>query len=172
MRLVAVGKVIKPQGRHGEVKLLALTDDPGRFEGLEALYLLETGERRRLESCWRHADGAPVLKLEGINGIVEAEALRGKLLGLPEEALRKLPHSHFYWWSLIGCKVVTESGLPLGVVEDLLENPAHDLLVVRDGDREALIPMVREIVVEIAPQVARIVVRPPEGLLELADGGS
>ena len=167
MRLVAVGKIVKPQGRRGEVKLLALTDDPSRFEGLEAVYLLATGERRRLEGSWRHADGAPILKLEGVNDMSQAEALRGELVGLPEEALRPLPASRFYWWSLLGCKVVTETGSPLGVVEDLLENPAHDLLVVRDGEREALIPLVREIVVEIAPDAARIVVHPPDGLLDV-----
>jgi 16S rRNA processing protein RimM len=167
MRLVAVGRILKPQGRRGEVKLLALTDDPGRFEDLEALYVLETGERRGVEAFWRHADGAPVLKLEGINDITAAEALRGKLVGLPEEALRPLPDSRYYWWSLVGCKVVTESGLPLGIVEDVQENPAHDFLVVRDGDRETLIPFIREIVTAVSPQAERIVIRPPQGLLEL-----
>ena len=167
MRLVAVGKILKPQGRRGEVKLLALTDDPGCFEDLEALYVLDTGERRRVEAFWRHADGAPVLKLEGINDIGEAEALRGKLVGLPEAALRPLPASRYYWWSLLGCKVVTESGRPLGMVQDVQDNPAHYFLVVRDGDRETLIPFIQEIVTAVFPDEERIVVRPPQGLLEL-----
>ena len=172
MRLVVVGKVLKPQGRRGEVKLLALTDDPNRFGDLESVYMLETGERRRVESFWRHADGSPIVKLEGINDIGEAEALRGRLIAVSEEAVSPLPESRYYWWSLLGFEVVTEDGIPLGTVDDGLENPAHDLLRVGEGDREVLIPLVREIVLEVAPQAGRIVVRPPEGLLDLNEGRS
>lgn len=171
MRLVAVGKILKPQGRRGEVKLLALTDDPARFGKLDSVYLLETGERRRLESSWRHADGSPVLKLEGISDISGAETLRGKLIGIPEDTVPPLPECHYYWWTLLGFKVTTDGGTPLGTVSDVLENPAHDLLVVREGDREVLIPLVRGIVLEVIPDAQRIVVRPPEGLLDLNHEG-
>jgi 16S rRNA processing protein RimM len=63
--------------------------------------------------------------------------------------------------------VVTNDGTPVGEVTGIEPSPAHDLWVVRGTEREHLIPAVPEIVQEVDLDARRVVIRPPEGLLEL-----
>lgn len=78
-----------------------------------------------------------------------------------------LPPGQFYIADLEGCRVVTEDGGEVGAFLRVEPGPAHDLWVVGAGDREHLIPAVAEIVVKVDTGGRTIVIRPPEGLLEL-----
>lgn len=166
--LIAVGRVLRPQGRRGEVRLEPLTDEPGRFRDLRECYLVppETGERRLVEAVWFQG-GVPVLKLAGSENIGDAEALVGRLVSIPRGAARALPRDRFYAFDLIGCAVETREGTTLGVLEDVRAGPGHDLWVVRVGKRECLIPAVSAIVERVDLAARVVVVCPPEGLLEL-----
>jgi 16S rRNA processing protein RimM len=166
--LIAVGRILRPQGRWGEVRLEALTDAPERFRELTECYLVppSAGERRTVEAV-RFQGATPVLKLAGSEGIGDAEALVGRLVSVPRTAVRPLPPGHFYAFELVGCRVETPDGTPVGVLEDVQQGPGHDLWVVRAGPRECLIPAVGAIVVRVDLAERRVVVRPPEGLLAL-----
>jgi 16S rRNA processing protein RimM len=99
--------------------------------------------------------------------VAAAETLRGRWLAVPEaEALPPGP-GRFYPWQLEGCRVFTETGQEVGRVTGVESSPAHDLWVVHDGRGEHLIPAVPAIVLEVDLAGRRIVLRPPEGLLEL-----
>ena len=166
--LVAVGRVVRPQGRRGEVRLVALTDDPGRLRELAECHLVPppAGERRTVEAVWCQGE-APVVKLEGSESIADAEALVGRFVAIPGAAVRPLPPDHFYAFDLIGCAVETPDGAPVGVVDDVRSGPAHDWWVVRAGARERLVPAVLAIVERVDLARRRVVIRPPEGLLDL-----
>jgi 16S rRNA processing protein RimM len=168
--LVAVGRVLRSWGRRGEVRLEPLTDDPGRFRELEACYLVppETGERRRVESVWFQG-ATPVLKLAGVETPGEAEALVGRLVAIPRSAVRPLPPGHFYPFELEGCLVRTPEGTALGTLAGVVPGPGegHDFWVLRAGARECLIPAVEAIVTEVDLGRQSVVIRPPEGLLDL-----
>ncbi len=168
MSLVAVGRVIRPQGRRGEVRLKPLTDDPARLRDLAACYLVppEAGERHAVEAVWFQG-GVPVMKLEGVETLDEAEALVGRLVSIPRAAARPLPPERFYAFDLVGCAVRHHDGTPLGHVEDVLAGEAHDLWVLRAGERECLVPAVAAIVEQVDLMARIVVIRPPEGLLEL-----
>ncbi len=86
---------------------------------------------------------------------------------MSREVAPVLPPGRFYIADLEGCRVVTEEGGEVGTFLRAEPGPAHDLWVVRSGDREQLIPAVAEIVVRVDMTERTIVVRPPEGLLEL-----
>jgi len=77
------------------------------------------------------------------------------------------PAGHFYPWQLVGCRVLTEDGQDVGRVLRIEGSAAQDLWVVGDTGREHLVPAVAEIVREVDLDGRRIVIRPPEGLLEL-----
>jgi 16S rRNA processing protein RimM len=168
MELIAVGRILRPQGRRGEVRLQALTDEPKRLGELPECYLVppEAGEARRIEAVWFQG-AAPVLKLAGTDSIGEAEALAGRVVAIPREAARPLAPDRFYAFDLVGCAVRTPEGTALGVLADVQDGAEHDLWVVRAGARDWLLPAVREFVERVDLQNRVVVVRPPEGLVEL-----
>lgn len=170
MTLIAVGEIVRPQGRRGEVRLRPLTDEPARLGELRECYLVppELGEPRRVEAVWFQGE-TPIVKLERSENLDEAEALVGRLVAIPRAAARALPPDRFYAFDLVGCRVETADGEPLGVLDDVWAGAAHDLWVVRLGARECLIPAVSAIVLAIDLAERRVVVRPPDGLLEIAD---
>lgn len=166
-----MGRVLRPQGRRGEVRLEPLTDEPRRLADLAECYLVppEGGERRRIESVWFQGE-VPVMKLAGIETIGEAEGLAGRLISIPRTAARALPPDRFYSFDLVGCVVRGVDGAPLGSVVDVVGGSHHDLWVVRDGGREWLVPAVAAIVERVDLSERVVVIRPPEGLRELAEG--
>ncbi|HSB60959.1 MAG TPA: 16S rRNA processing protein RimM, partial [Vicinamibacteria bacterium] len=90
--LVTIGRVVKPQGRKGEVLAQPLTDRPDRFPTLRRAYIRGSGEGAvevRVTRCWPHK-GRFVLKIEGVDSIDAAERYRGLELRIAEEDLAPL----------------------------------------------------------------------------------
>ena len=110
--LVTIGRVVKPQGRKGEVVIEPLSDRPGRFSELRgsSCPAPATGSPNgRSNAHWPHK-GRVVLKLAGIDSIDEAERLRGMDVRIPEEDLAVLPQGSYYHHQLRGLRVEDESG--------------------------------------------------------------
>jgi 16S rRNA processing protein RimM len=168
-RLVLIGRVSRVHGLHGEVRVTPLTDRPERFEGLAGCVLWDASrderERRRIATARLHAD-AVLVRFEGDGSPEAAARLVGWFLAVPESEALPLPPGQFYPWQLEGARVVTEDGRDVGRVTRI-ETGAQDLWVVADGDREHLIPAVPEIVLDVDVKAGRVVIRPPDGLLDL-----
>src|SRR5262245_51146764 len=169
-RLVVIGEIARPHGLRGEMRVTPLTDHPERFAGVSECVLWDPARDTR-ETCRitgvRRQGVAVLLSLVGCETVEAASALVGRLVALPEDEALPLPPGRFYPWQLEGCRVVTEDGRDVGRVARIEQSPAHDLWVVVDGERERLIPAVAEIVVEVDLAAGRVVIRPPDGLLEL-----
>jgi 16S rRNA processing protein RimM len=169
-RLVAIGEIGRPHGLAGEVRVRPLTDHPERFERLRECVLWDVGgdrrERCRVTATRRHGD-ALVVAIAGCETPEAAAALTGRLLAVPEAEALPPPEGHFYPWQLEGCRVLTEDGHEVGRVLRVEAAPAQDLWVIGDDTREHLVPAVPEIVVDVDLKARRVVIRPPEGLLEL-----
>jgi 16S rRNA processing protein RimM len=169
-RLVVIGEIARPHGLRGEVRVTPLTDRPERFETVTECVLWDkahdTREPRRITGV-RRQGAAVLLSLAGCETVEAAGALIGCLVALPEAEAMPLPPGHFYPWQLEGCRVLTEAGREVGRVTRVEQAPAQDLWVVSDGTRERLIPAVAEIVLEVDLAGGRVVIRPPDGLLDL-----
>jgi 16S rRNA processing protein RimM len=169
-RLVVIGEITRAHGLHGEMRVTPLTDHPERFETLTECVLWDHGRDTR-EPCRitgaRRQGAAVLLSLAGCDTVEAAGALVGRLLAVPEADALPLPPGQFYPWQLEGCRVVTEDGREVGRVTRIEHSGAQDLWVVSDGARERLIPAVAEIVLEVDVAGGRVVIRPPDGLLEL-----
>ncbi len=168
MDFATVGLIHKPQGRRGEVNVEVLTDFPDRFEAGEKFFLWRDGRQRReveLEDAWPHKRGL-VLKFAGVDSIDDAELLQGWEIQVPKETRIPLESPAVYHSDLIGCRVV-ERGEELGVVAGIEERTGTPLLVVRDGDKELLIPFATEICRVIDPARGVVEVELPAGLREL-----
>lgn len=169
-RLVAVGRVVKTQGRHGEVAIEPMTDDLDRFSALERVFVAgRDGEAVALgiESARIHK-GRPVLKLSGVTDITGAKDLCGKEIRIPEEEVARLPEGSFHHFEIVGLNVVDRTRGDLGVVERILETGGTDVLVVRSAaGEETLVPLCQEIVTKVDPAGGRIEIEAPEGLVSL-----
>jgi 16S rRNA processing protein RimM len=167
--LISVARIARPQGHRGEVIADLLTDFPERFARLARVYV-KRGDGRLLlldlENSRPHK-GRVALKFAGCDSISGAEELRDSHVMVPRDQLVELPEDTWYDFDLVGCEAVSVEGQYLGRVEEVQNYGAAPLLVVRDGARELLIPLVLSICVEISTERKRIVVNPPEGLLEL-----
>jgi 16S rRNA processing protein RimM len=163
--LVLIGRVIKPQGRRGEVVIEPLSDRPGRFPALVRAFVPgPAGEPRevRVESGRPHK-GRWVLKLEGVSSIDDAERLRGLELRISESELDPLPEGSYYYHHLTGLRVVDREGAALGVVEDVMETGGETkVLVVRGAGGETLLPFARTFVKAVDLAGGTIVVERPE----------
>ena len=165
---VAIGRVVRPRGIRGEVLVESLTDFPQHFEQLETVRLCFPDgrlERRRIEEVWFHK-GRVVVRFDGAARYEDAERVVHAEIQIPEEELVALPEGTYYDFQLIGCQVVTASGRPVGRVTSILKVQGNNLLVVGNG-REVLVPAREPICQEIDIEGRRIVINPPEGLLEL-----
>jgi 16S rRNA processing protein RimM len=163
--LVLVGRVVKPQGRHGEVAVLPLSDRPDRFPTLRRAYVPAPGGGARelcILRCWPHK-GRFVLEIEGVSSIDEAEKLRGLELRIAEEELARLPEGSFYHHQLQGLRVEDEAGAEIGVVDDVLETGGDArVLSVRGSGGETLLPFAAGFVTAVDLAGRRIVARRPE----------
>ena len=168
--LIVVAHIVKVRGLRGEVVADLLTDFPDRFEQLSALVAVSAdGSRRSLqiEEQWFHGDRL-VLKFTGFDQIEAAKELVGCDLAVPAEERVELPDDSFYDWELIGCRVETVSGQAVGEVREIMRPGGVELLSVVDADnRDRLVPMAADIVVEIDKDQKLIRIEPPAGLLEL-----
>jgi len=166
--LVAIAKIAKPRGLKGELVADLLTDFPERFEGLiEVTGVGQDGERRKLkiENTW-FQNGRVVLKFEDVDSIEAAEVLRNAEICVPESEAIELDSDEYYDWQLVGCNAVTVEGEKLGSVREVMRTGGTENLVVAGETREFLIPFAEAICVEVDVEKKRIVIDPPEGLLE------
>ena len=165
--LVVIGRVVKPQGRKGEVLAETFTDRPDRFPSLRRVFVPGPGDEARevrITSCWPHK-GRFVLKIEGVDSIDDAERYRGLELRIAEEELEALPEGSYYHHQLRGLRVDDPSGTALGVVTDLMETGGGaTILVVRGPEGELLIPLADAFVKKVDVAGGRLVAERPQFL--------
>jgi 16S rRNA processing protein RimM len=167
--LISIARIARPQGIRGEVIADVLTDFPERFEKLRSAWVItptDQVEQLNIERARLHK-GRVLLKITGFDNMDQAEALRGFRIAITENELAPLPPDAYYDFDLKGCEVSTVSGECIGSVEAVEKHGAAPLLKVRGKSQEHLIPLVLSICVEIDVAHKRIVIAPPEGLLEL-----
>jgi 16S rRNA processing protein RimM len=166
--LILVGVVARTHGTSGQVIVNPHTDFVDeRFEvGARLDTRLADGTRRVSEvTSYRLHQGRPIIGIAGIASIDEAERLTGAEFKIDPAAQHALPEGQYYHHQLIGCDVVTDDGSRVGRVV-AVTGEGQSRLVVDGPQRRLEIPLADEICSVRVPE-RRIVVRPPEGLLDL-----
>ena len=139
---IRVGRIVGAFGLKGELKVDPLTDFEDRFL---------KGSRLRLKGDWVTVDsmrvhkGRPLIKLTGVDDATEAEKLQWEYLEASSKDMPTMDEDEFLVDDLVGLKVVTTEGEPLGEVDEVLAYPAHEILQVG----EILIPLVKEFVKKV-----------------------
>jgi 16S rRNA processing protein RimM len=167
--LILVGRIARAHGNRGEVVVNPETDFPEeRFREGSALHVRRGGRIETLTiASARVQRGRPVLRLRGVDSMDDAEALAGAELRIAAGAARPLAEGQYYRHELVGCRVETTGGDTIGTVRAIESSGGADRLVVEGAHGEVLVPLARDICVVIEPRERRIVIDPPEGLLDL-----
>jgi 16S rRNA processing protein RimM len=166
---VTLARVVKTQGRRGEVAVEVHSDVPGRLHpGMRMFALAEDGIRRELkiEDAWPHKDFV-VLKFAGVDSISDAEPLVGCELQVPLSERAQLEPGATYISDLIGCTLF-DRGREVGTITDVRFGAGEaPLLVVGSGKSELEIPYAQEFLTSIDLERKRIETNLPEGLLDV-----
>jgi 16S rRNA processing protein RimM len=168
---LVVGRVVRAHGITGELVVDVRTDDPEtRFARGTSLRARTKGgtERRFVVESSRPHGGRLLVRLDGVADRNGADALRGTLFLVDSSDLPPIEDpDEFYDHQLEGLRVRTTAGVDVGTVAEVLHTAAGELLSVRTGDREVLVPFVGAIVASVSLAEQVIEIDPPEGLLEL-----
>jgi 16S rRNA processing protein RimM len=171
---ITIARLVKVQGRVGEVAAELHTDFPERFEQRRILFGWTAGssERRELhlEEYWPHKGGM-VFKFEGVDSIEEAETLLGLEVQIPAEERAQLEDGACYVSELLGSLVVEVTSAPrdVGTVVDVNfgAGTAPLLIVKNESGKEFMIPFVESFTKKLNLKGKRIEMKLPDGLLEL-----
>jgi 16S rRNA processing protein RimM len=175
---VTLARIVRPQGRRGEVAAEILTDFPTRLATLREAYLWDGSSEPRcvaIRSCWLQKNRA-IFHFAGCECIADAERLRGLDVQVPLADRAPLPAGRYYVSDLVGCEV-WERGAPhgtggkVGTVRDVQftgkDIGGTPLLVLETAQGELLIPLAEEICTCIDTPARRIEVLLPDGLHDL-----
>jgi 16S rRNA processing protein RimM len=167
-----IGKILGVHGLHGRLKVLIITDVPGRFAPGSGVYLEKNGayEPHTVEECAGHKGRVALVKLAGVAERDAAEALKGREIFIEKTAAAEtredLEEGSFYYYELIGCAVFVE-GKKFGSVADIIEAGSGNILVVRGPlEKEYMVPFVESMVDTKALRENRIDIFPVEGLFD------
>lgn len=161
---VQVGKVLGAHGLRGLLRVLPLTDVPGRHETLKEVMVrtARTAQVYKVERATPAQKGLWLVRLEGISDRTQAETLRGAELFVREADLPELPEGQYYVHQILGLKVITTGGRELGPVTEVLPTGANDVYVTSAG----LLPATEEVIKEIDLEAGTMTVEPLPGMLE------
>lgn len=158
-----VGRITRAHGLRGEVAVQVLSEVPERFAVGSALSL-EDGRRLTILATREHGDRL-LVTFRGVSDRGGAEALRGALLVAPASSSPELPEGSWWDHEIVGCGVSTGSGRALGEVREVIHTAANDVWsVIDDAGTETLIPVLKDVLVEVDVTGKRVVVREIAGL--------
>jgi len=164
---ICVGKVQRPIGVDGQIKIRSYSDIPDRFrkvdtiyigkeESLAVPYLIEGAESRGEEV---------VLKLSGLDSIPAVEDLRDHFCYIPRILRPELEEGEYYIDDIVGLQVHSTEGHLVGVVDEVMQSAGNDVLIIRDGKSEIMIPLVEPVVKSVNLETGRIDIDPIEGMI-------
>ncbi|UMZ73336.1 Ribosome maturation factor RimM [Natranaerofaba carboxydovora] len=165
--MVSVGKIIGFHGVKGEVKVLPLTDNPDRFSELDRVFLNgdDVSYVAHIQNAFWHKNNI-VVKFKEYNSRDEVTSLKDYLINILKEERPKLGEGEYYYDEIIGLKVYDIDENYLGEIAEIKETGSNDVYIVRDEDREFLLPALKQIVNNIDLDNGRMEVSLMEGLID------
>jgi 16S rRNA processing protein RimM len=165
-RFLVIGRIVKPHGVDGEVRVAIHTDVPERFNWLERVFV---GQAKpvlyRVEGVRFH-QASVLMKLEGIHNRDDAQLLSSQWVQVPEAEGIPLEEGEYFLYQAIGLKVNTDEGKNLGEVTEIIVTGANNVFVVHGPQGEVLLPDTDEVVLKVDIEGGQMLVHLLEGLIE------
>jgi len=167
-RLVPLGEIVTTHGLDGWLKLNPFNPESTALELARVVYLERDGARSShwLETTQRHQRQI-LIKFQGIDVIDAAEQLIGATLCVTEESLPALEPGQYYQFQTIGLEVFDIQGNRLGTITRTWSAGGAEIYIVAGSGKEYMIPAVKEIIEEIDFDRGKMIINPPDGLLDL-----
>ena len=164
---VSIGYIVKTWGVKGDVKVISLTDVPDRYSTLKKIYVhTSTGEKRGYSiKEVREVRGGLIVSFTPAIPISEAEEIVGGYITDAEGEVPGLGKDSYYHFEIIDMAVYAEDGRYLGRIKDILATGSNDVYVVKDKEKEYLIPAIRDVIKEVDTKAKRMVIALMEGLI-------
>lgn len=162
--LLLIGKISKPHGVAGRVKTVSYAESAETFRKLSTLHLKgKDGSFHLLHiNSVGSSGGLMLLGFDEIRSREEAKGLAGCELFVDKEKLEELPEGEYYRHQLIGLDVMTAEGVHLGKIKGIIETGSNDVLVVRKGETEHLVPALKDVIRDIDLEKGQMVIEPIE----------
>ena len=166
--LVPLGQIVTTHGLNGWLKLNPFNLDSTALTSGVEVTLEKAGERsaHRLEASNPHRNQL-LIKVVGVDSIEHAAHWVGATLLVEETVLGRLEPGQYYHYQVVGFEVFTAGGANIGIISSTLSTPAGELYVVQGTAKEHLIPAVKEFIDKVDFTTGRVIINPPEGLLDL-----
>ncbi|MGE5222336.1 MAG: ribosome maturation factor RimM [Omnitrophica WOR_2 bacterium] len=162
---LAVGKLRRPHGVHGEMLMEVLTDFPERLKKGATLYIGDEHQPLKLASLRWHNQGM-LVTFRGVDTPENAGELRNLIAYVQSKDRPPLDEGEYYHHQLLGLKVYDEEGAILGEVTQILETGANDVLVVQpESGAEILLPALDSVILEVNLEEAKMRVHVLPGLI-------
>ena len=167
--LLLVGKVIRPHGLAGLLRVWSYAESEASFTDVEVVFLepLSGGFYPfEIEAIRPHVN-IFLMKLNGLTTLEQAEEYRGAGIHIRKQAGKAKEEGEYFWHELIGLGVYLRTGEYVGKLEYIFPTAGNDIYVVQKGEKEDLIPAIHDVVKEIDLANRRMVIIEMEGLLDL-----
>ncbi|THB74404.1 MAG: 16S rRNA processing protein RimM [Desulfobacteraceae bacterium] len=174
--LIAIGKVTGVHGLGGNLKVISFSDSLEPFQKGSRVALESPPEQRDQtwntdeSEQWYHIQKASpykkgiLLVLEGVDNRNKAEALIKKEIFIKKDDLPELEEDTFYWQDLLGLEVIDRTRGSLGIIDHIFPTGANDVLVVKRGDVETLVPVIPAVILSVDIPNNQMEIDLPEGL--------
>ncbi len=166
MDLITIGRVIRPHGLDGTLKVLPLTDFPQHFKSLKEVFLIKKRISKTTVERTRFHKGHIFLKLGQCQDRSTAEEWIGAEVGIDSKDLWPLKKGEYYRFQIEGLEVITEEGECLGNVTEIISTGSNDVYVVTKGKKEYLLPAIKEVIKSVDLERKVIIVHLLEGLID------
>jgi len=164
-KLVKIGKIAKPHGVRGTLKVLPLTDDKTRYNKLKKIYIQTRHGIKEFDIlAVRYQDKFVLLDLVGIETMTEAEGYIGNYIAIEKKDRMPLDENTYYIEDLIGLNIYEEETY-LGKLTDVMQPGSNDVYIItlEDG-KELLLPAIKSVILEVDIDLGLMKVNVPEGL--------
>jgi 16S rRNA processing protein RimM len=168
VRLIPFGEIVTTHGLDGWLKLNPFNPETTGLASSGKIYLDKGGIKTEyeLESSKPHKKQV-LIKLRGVDTISEAGRWVGSTLCIAEEALPRLNSGEFYLYQAVGLEVVDLKGEQIGIITRTWATTGGEFYVVQTGNKELFIPAVKEIIEKVDFTTGKMIINPPDGLLDL-----
>jgi 16S rRNA processing protein RimM len=166
--LLLIGKVVRPHGLKGLLRIISYADSPDTFLKAGAVFLGDGSGKPLKYGIISITPGKKflLLHLEGLDSLEKAEAYRGGNVYI-EKGVPARSDGEYYWYEIIGLPVFLDTGKRIGIIRRIVPGAGHDIYVVQEGVKEILIPAVHEVIREVDLKKGKVIITEMEGLLDL-----
>ena len=164
-----LGKVLKTYGNHGHLLVLLDVDDPSDYQHLDTVFISINNELIpfTVRSVELRPKQQAVLLLDDMNSADDAEVFERMELFLPLSKLPKLQGNKFYYHEITGFSVIDQLRGNIGILRSVIELPQQSLLRIDHGNKEVLVPLNDETLIQVDREQKILLISAPEGLIDI-----